>query len=51
MRYIFRGSGEVFVPLLHKMVKPGDIVETDEPINNADFQPAPLKSERTAKED
>lgn len=45
-KFVYRGDAEVYVPDLGRFVKPGDVVDLDNP-NHGLFEPArPAKDEK-----
>ena len=52
MKYRYTGNTEVFLPSHHRIVQPGEVVESDEEIRNQSFVLVTTqKPERPAKEE
>lgn len=48
-RYRYTGEAPALVPSLHREVQPGEVIETDQEINNPNF--VPVDGPKRAKEE
>ena len=51
MKYGYTGNAPLFLPDLHRVVQPGDEIESDIAIRHPDFKELKPRPERPAKED
>lgn len=50
-RYRYTGEGPALLPDIHRTVEPGDVIETDRPINNPNFEAITDAKPARAKEE